>query len=398
MNVLLIIEGTYPWYRGGVSEWVYQYLTHLSDFSFSIIQIATDEFQELDPHKSLYPIPDNVKDFERILPPALPENAGIAMQEWYGTVSGQLQPFIDDNNLVHVTNTGFAGWLGAQISEDSELPMLLTEHAIYWKEVEMGAVALECGYKIPTDHSGKEKTVSIFKKLAERTYKVAKQTVTVSKVNIPFQQQLGATDSTYIPNGIPAEWLTGHKKRNSEPVIGWVGRCAAMKNPLAFLDLVEAFKPLELKPKFRMIICEANEKELEKAVRDKAENYPQLECIWNENAKDYYQDLDFLCITSLNESQPLVMLEALAHKALPVGPEVGDLTDKFGLTFNPDTKPVQIALRVQSLWNQQSKFISEVEKRHQRVREFHTWEYIFDSYRQMINNLGASKNYSNYGT
>lgn len=147
-----------------------------------------------------------------------------------------------------------------------------------------------------------------------------------------------------------------------------------------------------------MIICEANEKELEKAVHDKAENYPEIECIWNENAKDYYQDLDFLCITSLNESQPLVMLEALAHKALPIGPEVGDLTNKFGLTFNPDTKPEQITQCVQALWNQQPKFISEVEKRHQQVRKFHTWEYIFDSYRQMINNLGASKNYSNYGT
>ena len=50
ISVLLIIEGTYPWYRGGVSEWVYQYLKALNNYDFHILQVATDEFQQLDPY------------------------------------------------------------------------------------------------------------------------------------------------------------------------------------------------------------------------------------------------------------------------------------------------------------------------------------------------------------
>lgn len=398
MRVLLIIEGTYPWYRGGVSEWVFRYLTHLSDFSFSIVQIATDEFQGLDPHQALYPIPDNVKDFKRIPPPDFSQNECSNMERWYEKINEQLQPFISKNNLVHVTNTGFAGWLGAQISRDSTLPMLLTEHAIYWKEVEMGAVALECGYKIPTDDAGKAEKVTEFKKLAEETYKRADKTLSVSKVNIPFQKELGAADSTYIPNGISASWLVEDKKRDTEPTIGWVGRCAAMKNPLAFLDLVEAFQSLELNPSFKMIICEANEPELEKAVQNRAQKYPQLECIWNEKAKPYYRNLDILSITSLNESQPLVMLEALAHKVLPVGAKVGDFTDKFGITFSEGATKEQIVGQMQALWNKPSQFLSAVEKRFEQVRDFHTWEYIFDRYRDIMNNLGYPEGYSKYGT
>ena len=68
-SVLLIIEGTYPWYRGGVSEWTYQYLKAMKLYDFHILQVATDEFQQLDPENALYPLTQNVKSFTRVPPP-----------------------------------------------------------------------------------------------------------------------------------------------------------------------------------------------------------------------------------------------------------------------------------------------------------------------------------------
>ncbi|MDR9416499.1 MAG: DUF3492 domain-containing protein, partial [Gracilimonas sp.] len=322
MNVLLIIEGTYPWYRGGVSEWIYQYLHHLSEINFTIIQIATDEFKELDPNDALYPITKNIQEFIRVDPPESEPMTASALEPWYHQLYSEFSE-LDSMDLIHVTNTGFAGWLGARIKSTYNRPMILTEHAIYWKEVEIGANALECGYQIPQDTIGKKHTIEFFRELAKTTYKVASEIFTVSKINISEQQKLGAKNIKYVPNGISKQRLQASKKRADAPHIAWVGRCAEMKNPLAFFDYVKQFRHHQLSPKFSMLLCDANENVLKDKVRETAKKYPEVDVIWNEQAAKYYKDFDFLIITSKNESQPLVMLESIASKAIPVGYQVG---------------------------------------------------------------------------
>lgn len=387
MHILLIIEGTYPWYRGGVSEWIFQYLNHLSDYQFTIVQIATDEFRHLDPSEALYPLTSNLKDFIRIPPPDLlneGEHEGFSwMQQQLNCLDDLLTPF----DLIHVTNTGFAGWLGAELSKRTETRMVLTEHAIYWKEIEMGAIALECGYKIPEQRIAKEKVIRAFKDYADLTYRASDQIISVSRSNIPFQQALGAIDIKYIPNGIPAEDLikeNSSQKKHQRPVIGWVGRCAEMKDPLRFFSFAEAFEGLKIDPIFKMLLSDANEKELERQVREEASVHPYVECIWNQDARGYFQEFDFLMISSHNESQPLVMLEALAQMALPVGNQVGDLTDEFGLVFPKGTEDRKMAEAVMELWNDQDGFVEYLEERHNRVAGHHTWEKIFSQYKSIM--------------
>ncbi|MBO6586492.1 MAG: DUF3492 domain-containing protein [Gracilimonas sp.] len=387
MKVLLIIEGTYPWYRGGVSEWVYRYLSHLQEFDFTILQIATDEFQGLNPSEALYPLTDNINDFIRISPPELGSDTSAHLEHWYDQALSNHTLSDSEFDLVHVTNTGFAGWLGSRLANQIDTPLLLTEHAIYWKEIEMGAVALECGYKIPEGSRDKINMMSSFKELALYTYKNAEQVVTVSESNIPYQKELGATDIIYIPNGIPASWLRSEKSRADRPVIGWVGRCAEMKNPLAFFELVDGFKGHSITPKFRMLLSDANENELEKQVRSVCKDYPEVECIWNQPAKNFFSDFDFLSITSHNESQPLVMLEALAHKALPVGFRVGDLTEKYGLVSPPGSSLEGLAGKITRLWNNRLHFNRYVNTRFERVKENHTWEQIFSDYETLMKNM-----------
>lgn len=389
MNVLLIIEGTYPWYRGGVSEWVYQYVKNCSDFSFNILQIATDEFQGLDPSRALYPLTENIKQFLRVSPPDISKHEDFNLEIWYQKNQAKWRAVIGEQEMIHVTNTGFAGWLGSRLSKEVNRPLLLTEHAIYWKEVDMGAVALECGYKIPGDDLAKAQTVSAFKDFASYTYSNAHQIVTVSNSNISYQQELGAKSIEYIPNGISRSWLQKDKKRSPDPAIAWVGRCAEMKNPLAFFEYVKSFRDEDISPVFTMLLSDANERSLEQEVREIARKFPEVQCIWNEEAKPYFSTFDLLVITSHNESQPLVMLEALAHKALPTGYSVGDLTEEYGLVFHPDSSIKDHVQQIAELWNHPKIFEQAVIQRFERVLKHHTWEQIFERYTRLMHSMAG---------
>tara|TARA_R110002049_G_scaffold97907_3_gene238472 strand:- start:7060 stop:8253 length:1194 start_codon:yes stop_codon:yes gene_type:complete len=384
-SLLLIIEGTYPWYRGGVSEWVYQYLKALEGYDFHILQVATDEFQQLDPNNALYPITENVKSFKRVPPPVLASNWDTAKDIWFSSVVEDVpsHPY----SFIHVTNTGFAGWLGKKIADLLSKPLILTEHALYWKEVEKGAVALECGYHIPENFTAKSEIADIFKKIASEVYSASEEVISVSRVNMPNQKYFGAESPTYIPNGIPVELLEPHKKRAKEPVIGWIGRCAAMKNPKLFFEIVEAFRNTEMVPNFVMMLSDANEKELEKQIKTLALKFPEVEMIWNESAHQYLNRLDLLCITSHNESQPLVMFEALSNKALPVGWEVGDLSSEFGFVVPKGTSTRTLVEQIISLWNKPDKFEELVEQRYELVAYKHTWKAIFAKYDSLFQEM-----------
>ncbi|MEQ9310568.1 MAG: DUF3492 domain-containing protein [Balneolaceae bacterium] len=393
MNVLLVIEGTYPWYRGGVSEWIYRYIETCKEFNFSILQIATDPFSELTLDDALYPLPENISDFIRISPPELEGNWSYSLQKWYSKERKKFKKLVNKNEIIHVTNTGFAGWLGMEISTSRKIPLILTEHAIYWLEVLKGAVALECGYKIPNNSESKEQVVDLFKQIAKKLYSKSDEVITVSECNISLQEQLGATEVTYIPNGIAQDWLTKTKIRNEEPVIGWVGRCAEMKNPLQFFDFVEEFQKKKFNAEFVMLLSDAGEHSLEKKVLEKALIFDSISLIWNQPSKEYYKQMDMLLITSHNESQPLVMFEALANNVLPVGKEVGDLTNRYGLTFPEFTTINSTCREIIQFWNNRDLFSKYLEERHLLVKENHTWPKIFSEYKSLINKTVLEFNY-----
>lgn len=384
MNVLLVIEGTYPWYRGGVSEWIYRYIKTCKEFNFSILQIATDPFFDLKPEDALYPFPENISEFTRIPPPNLIDNWNSSLTNWFSGHESKCENLIESTDLIHVTNTGFAGWLGLEISKTKKLPLILTEHAIYWLEVLKGAVALECGYKIPENTTSKDQVVTLFKEIAEKVYSKADEVITVSEVNISLQEQLGAKEVKYIPNGIPQSWILNSVKNREYPVIGWVGRCAEMKNPLQFFDFIEGFEKMGFRIEFLMLLSDAGEHSLENEVKKRASEFDTVSLVWNQPSKQYYKKMDMLLITSHNESQPLVMFEALANRVLPIGRQVGDLTNKYGFTFSELDTINSICNEIIRFWNKEEMFSRYVEERHTFVKENHTWSTIFSEYELVL--------------
>lgn len=384
-SIALFIEGTYPWYRGGVSEWVYQYIKAFPDLSFHIVQVSTDEYRNADLSSALYSIPSQVMDFIRVPPPRQNFLTTAAADKWFQQVVGKVMNVCAHAPILHIANTGFAGWLGLKIARQTSLPLILTEHALYWKEVQMGAVALECGYRIPETVHKKAAMKNLFQSMATEIYSSADEIISVSKCNIPEQQALGAGDVRYIPNGVSEGWLRPAKKRNARPVIGWIGRCAAMKNPLKFFDVVRAFeKQPVIRPDFMMMICDAGEPGLKAEVLNAADRHPRLQLIINQPTENFIGQMDALCITSHNESQPLVLIEALSKKVMPVGWEAGDVTCEYGLIVPQSAAAEVVAQSFYEIWKQPDTWKRRVDHNFKRVKEMHTWENIFKKYRSLF--------------
>lgn len=387
-TILLVIEGTYPWYRGGVSEWVHQYIRAFPDYAFHLLQVATDPFLHSDFSKALYKMPPQVTRFERIPPPDLSRDWRQESLSWFESVRPAASPLCVAADLIHVANTGFAGWLGQQLAALNDLPLVLTEHALYWKEVSMGAVALECGYQIPDTEYEKERVSGWFQQMAGDIYRAADMVISVSRCNMPEQVQRGAEEVVYIPNGVPESWLKSDAAQGQELCIGWVGRCAEMKNPLRFFNLVEALRDQnEFPVRFLMLLSDANEPELAKRVKEKAAAFPEVQTVWNEPARDWYGKMDALCISSHNESQPLVLFEALAARVLPVGWQAGDVTPAYGVIATQETPAHLLAREVIDLWRTRKRWREKVNRLHEQVRQFHVWPGIFGRYRRLFERL-----------
>ena len=58
MRVLMLNEGTYPYYKGGVSTWTHSLISGLRDFEYLVLTLTTKP-----PLKPLYPKPPNVQSF-----------------------------------------------------------------------------------------------------------------------------------------------------------------------------------------------------------------------------------------------------------------------------------------------------------------------------------------------
>ncbi|GAB4178793.1 MAG: GT4 family glycosyltransferase PelF [Calditrichia bacterium] len=395
MNICLVIEGTYPWYMGGVSEWLYRYLLHFPNDSFDIIQIATDEYRFSSLEQAYYPLLENIRSFTRIAVPELNNPSSSSYEKWWRYEEIDLNS-LKKCQLVQVTNTGFAGLLGVHLSESLHIPLVLTEHAIYWKEIELGTPALECGYRLPETAEEKSDYVNNFKKIADLVYSRADTIISVSKSNVPYQQQLGANSIRYIPNGVDKQLL---KPSSSAPTgkenylkIGWIGRCAQMKNPLAFFEYVDEFQRRTNLVEFIMMIADAGEDDLMQQVKEKARQYQNFQLLINCKSRDYLDQMDALCITSLHESQPLVILEALAQFVLPFGREVGDATAEYGLLFPATATIPAIVDHVLDLYRNKEVWQTFLMDKHQIIRDMHTWDKIFREYKMIYERTIYSNN------
>jgi glycosyltransferase involved in cell wall biosynthesis len=266
--VALLLEGTYPYVRGGVASWVHELVSSLPETSFHLVFLGG---ASSDQGAAKFELPPNVRGIthhylfepsERPLrsrrewggpgavSPLLAQVLGGAhglgladlraderawqqirrgyMEDWEGGsfldyfwtirtmhaslvgLSGLVER-LPEVRAVHAISTGYAGFLGALLARRRGVPLVLTEHGIYTKERKIDLASAE---RLPGDDDrrpglgvGRRLWIRFFEGLGRIAYEASEVVISLYESNRQRQIQDGAVASRtrIVPNGIDVE-------------------------------------------------------------------------------------------------------------------------------------------------------------------------------------------------
>ena len=382
IDVCLILEGTYPYRVGGVSTWTHALITGLPDISFSVVHLYAGEA----PSAEKFSRPPNLKSVCNLLLEPDPIAANVA----------ELVTHLPEARLYHDLSTGFAGLLGAAANQWYEVPFIITEHGIYWREAEQDGGEVECGMPVPKVGELGRSRASIFREHARHAYAAANAVVTVCEPNRELQLSLGAVPNKcmVISNGveIPSESQSSHTGSKGDFRVGLVGRITPLKDVKTFLRACRAVKDNSPQAKFFVIGPEDHSlgyyAECLRLVEEL--DLPDVTFTGEVDVNDWYPKLDIVVLTSISEAQPLALLEAMAHGRPVVATDVGgcrDLVEGRCDAFGPagvvcaPGDVASIASAIIEIGHTSDQRFSHAGRR--RATAFHTQQVVLDSYRRL---------------
>ncbi|CUT01882.1 Glycosyltransferase involved in cell wall bisynthesis [Candidatus Kryptonium thompsonii] len=339
VDVCLILEGTYPYVVGGVSKWTHALVKNLSEIEFSIVHLHSGEERKIK-----FEVPENVKSIVEI---DIRNGFGFRFD------FRDLIDVVPEAKVYHSLSTGFAGLLGLQVKSVKNKPLVLTEHGLYWKEIEFGVDEVECGFKIFKNLREKEKVcverrryLEIFKEIAKKCYLGADVVTTVCRYNLEQQLSLisngkNSTDLNLkfrvIENFVEPEFFgTVVRKVRSEKVISFIGRVVPIKDVKTFIRAMPLILDGIGDVKFLIVgdLMQDPEyvDECFELVRELG-LVGKVKFTGEANAVDYLKISDVLVLPSVSEGQPFVVLEAMASGVPVVATCVGgvpELIDESG--------------------------------------------------------------------
>jgi len=330
-DVCLILEGTYPYVVGGVSNWTHALLNGLPELDFSLIHLGSSNDVENNA-EPIYTPPPNLRHLLYVplgqfdepdqVMTALPTGLNLPRARTY-----------------HALATGFAGLLGTQIKALTGRPLLLTEHGIYWREIQQGTDELECGFRVIAGDGNEARLTAqrihwtaCFKRLARIAYDQADIIVTVCQANRTFQIETGAVPSRcrVVSNGVDLRRFGAPRPRSlptDRPFhVGLVGRVVPIKNIKRFIRA--ARKVTERLPDVKFWVIGPTHHDPAYAAECRALTQDlglsdQLCFAGQVNPTDWYPRLDLMVLTSVSEGQPLALLEGMAAGLPSVATKVG---------------------------------------------------------------------------
>ncbi|MCX8093177.1 MAG: glycosyltransferase family 4 protein [Candidatus Goldbacteria bacterium] len=122
-----------------------------------------------------------------------------------------------------------------------------------------------------------------------------------------------------------------YKKIDSEISFGFVGYIDDVKNPMEFVDFIEVLKNNSIKYQAKMVAGKIiNNKLYEniiKKIKELKLNIEIINHIPREKMDLFYENINFLVITSKKEALPTVILEAFNNRTPVIGKKVGGIQE-----------------------------------------------------------------------
>lgn len=238
----------------------------------------------------------------------------------------------------HTISTGYAGLLAARAALETGRPAVLTEHGIYTNErriellmADWVADNIDKGHDLNDDRVDlRDMWVRAFEAYARTCYEASDTIVTLYEDNQRAERALGADPARLrvIANGIDTRRFAGLERAsdNARPTMALIGRVVPIKDVKTYIVAAKLLK--ERIPDISALVLgpldedEAYANECRDLVRN-LDLEGTVEFVGSVDVAQYFPRIHVAVLTSLSESQPLVLLEAGAAGVPFVATNVG---------------------------------------------------------------------------
>ncbi len=314
--------------------------------------------------------------------------------------------------VVHTPSTGYAGFLGALLSKNDSIPLILTEHGIYTKErrIDLLSSNLFSSEKIDLlkqsheeDHI-KRMWIKFFEGIGLFCYDQANPILSLYNGAKKAQIAYGADKNRcfVVPNGVDTKKLkTAYEKREQKipKIVTLIGRVVAIKDIKTFIRAlrIAVYDIPDLEGWIVGPMDEDQEYALEcLQIVQNLGLQKNVKFLGFQNIIDILPKSGILTLTSISEGMPLVILEGFAAGLPCVATNVGSCKELIEGALNEEDIAIGKAGEVVDIANASAlakayvKVLSDEElyKKYQqnalkRVNGFYTQKQFFKTYKEI---------------
>ena len=240
--------------------------------------------------------------------------------------------------VYHTISTGYAGVLAARAALETGRPVILTEHGIYTNErriellmADWVADTVDKGHDLADPRLDlRDMWITAFEAYARTCYEGATEIITLYEDNQRAQRVLGALPPRMrvIANGIDPKRFAGIPQAadDAQPTVALIGRVVPIKDVKTFIASVKVLRGRV--PGLKALVLGALDEDPDyvaecRQLVDVLGLAETIEFTGNVDIASYMSRIHAVALTSLSESQPLVLLEAGAAGIPFVATNVG---------------------------------------------------------------------------